>query len=68
MIDEAVKSGARQALACEELGLNERTLQRWRHTREDGRPGARRPVPANKLSTAEREAVLAAANRPAMRG
>jgi len=68
LIDEAVKSGARQARACEELGLNERTLQRWRHTPEDGRPGTQRPVPANKLSEAEREAVLAAANEPGCEG
>ncbi|MFS8981416.1 IS3 family transposase [Cupriavidus necator] len=64
LIDEAVQGGARQSSACEELGLNERTLQRWRHTPEDGRPGAQRPVPANKLSEGERQAVLAAANRP----
>jgi len=64
LIDEAVESGARQSSACEELGLNERTLQRWRHTPEDGRPGAQRPVPANKLSEGERQAVLAAANSP----
>ncbi|WP_211951260.1 IS3 family transposase, partial [Cupriavidus yeoncheonensis] len=64
LIDEAVKSGARQASACEELGLNERTLQRWRHTPEDGRPGVLRPAPANKLSEAERRAVLAVANQP----
>ncbi|WP_432258225.1 IS3 family transposase [Cupriavidus sp. TMH.W2] len=63
LIDEAVKSGARQASACRELGLNERTLQRWRHVPADGRPGAQRPVPANKLSEAERQAVLAAANQ-----
>nr|WP_198047970.1 helix-turn-helix domain-containing protein [Cupriavidus taiwanensis] len=68
MIDEALRSGARQALACEELGLNERTLQRWRHTPEDRRPGAQRAVPANKLSEAEREAVLAAANEPGCEG
>ncbi|MGT2493414.1 IS3 family transposase [Cupriavidus basilensis] len=64
LIDEAVQNGARQSSACEELGLNERTLQRWRHTPEDGRPGAQRPAPANKFSEAERQAVLAAANQP----
>ncbi|RWA45664.1 integrase [Cupriavidus sp. UYMSc13B] len=64
LIDEAVKSGASQITACKELGLKERTLQRWRKKPEDGRPGAARPVPANKLSEAERQAVLAAANQP----
>lgn len=64
MIDEAVAAGARQAVACEELGLSERTLQRWRWQPEDGRAGAQRPVPRNKLSDSERQAVLQAANRP----
>jgi transposase InsO family protein len=64
LIDEAVDAGARQARACEELGLNERTLQRWRHVPEDRRPGAHHEAPANKLSESERRAVLEAANRP----
>lgn len=64
LIDEAVRNGACQSRACEELGLSGRTLQRWRHKPEDGRPGAPRPAPPNKLSEAERQAVLAAANRP----
>lgn len=64
LIDEAVIAGARQASACEQLGLSERTVQRWRQTQEDGRPGARHDAPANKLTQAERTALLAAANRP----
>lgn len=64
LIDEAMAAGARQAAACQELGLNERTLQRWRHHREDGRPLATRPIPANKLSEEEQAALLAVANRP----
>jgi putative transposase len=63
LIDEAVASGARQSAACHELGLQERTLQRWRHQPEDGRPQAPRRVPPNKLSEAERKAVLTAAHR-----
>jgi transposase InsO family protein len=66
-IQEAVAAGARQAMACQELGVSARTLQRWTAGGElkvDGRPGAIRPEPANKLSTEERAAVLAAANRP----
>ncbi|EKT4525081.1 helix-turn-helix domain-containing protein, partial [Pseudomonas putida] len=31
LIDAAVRAGARQSAACEELGLTERTVQRWRH-------------------------------------
>ena len=63
LIDEAVAAGARQGAACRELGLQERTLQRWRCSPVDGRPGALRPVPVNKLSEVERRAVLDAANR-----
>lgn len=64
LIDEAVAAGARQCAACQELGMQERTLQRWRGRPEDGRPKAWRPTPANKLSEAERVAVVEAANRP----
>lgn len=64
LIEEAVAAGCRQAMACRELGLQQRTLQRWRLKPEDGRPGAARPTPANKLDEQERLAVLAAANRP----
>ena len=41
-----------------------RTVQRWAHRAEDGRPGATRAAPSNKLSAAERERVLAIANEP----
>ena len=29
LIEEAVAAGARKRLACEELGITARTLQRW---------------------------------------
>ena len=64
LIDEAVAAGVRQARACTQLGLSARTVQRWRHTPADRRPDARHDAPANRLSEAERAAVLAAANRP----
>jgi len=63
LIDEALAAGARQAAACKELQLCQRTLQRWRKQPEDGRPAAQRPAPRNKLSEQERQAVLRAANR-----
>lgn len=63
LIDEAVCSGARQALACRELGVAARTLPRWRSNPRDGRVGAVRLAPANKLGDEARHAVLAAANR-----
>lgn len=64
LIDAAVQAGARQNAACNELGACVRTVQRWRHQLQDGRPEARRSEPANKLSEDERLAVLQAANRP----
>jgi putative transposase len=63
LIGQAVQAGARQALACRELGLSSRTLQRWQHQAVDGRPHALRQAPLNKLSHQERRAVLEAANR-----
>ena len=64
LIEEAVVAGARLAPACGMLGLSVRTLQRWRHKPVDGRPEASLASPANKLSAAEREAVLLAINQP----
>jgi len=61
-------AGARLRLACETAGIDVRTLQRWRAgrglTAGDGRPAARRPVPAHALSAAERAQVLRVANEP----
>lgn len=67
LIDEAVDRGARQAEACETLGLDRRTVQRWRGgPAEDQRRGPRRS-PANKLSDAERRRVLETVNSPKYR-
>lgn len=63
LIDEAMHAGARQALACQALGLTARTVQRWRLSPSDRRPQALRPAAANKLSEGERQAVLQAASR-----
>jgi putative transposase len=68
LITEAHQAGARLALACTELGLDLRTYQRWTRAavlKGDGRPGAVRPVPANKLSAEERALVLARCHEPA---
>ncbi|MBD2869284.1 helix-turn-helix domain-containing protein [Paenibacillus arenilitoris] len=66
LIQEAVATGAREAAACKELGLTQRTLQRWRKQggSEDGRPHATRPAPANKLSEAEEQQVLNILQKP----
>ncbi|GBF76674.1 integrase [Paenibacillus sp. 598K] len=66
LIQEAVVAGAREARACQELGLAQRTLQRWRKQggTEDGRPLASRPTPANKLSEVEEQQVLEVLQQP----
>lgn len=58
-IDEAVASGASQAAACELLGLDERTVQRWR-ARPDGVDQRRGPTarPSNTLTTEEETEIL----------
>ena len=67
-IHTAHHSGARLRLACEIVGIDLRTLQRWKEcaglVSGDGRPDAVRPVPAHALSLAERVAVLRVANEP----
>ena len=70
LIDEAVTAGARQGKACEILEISVRTYQRWTQDKavlRDGRPGAQRPVPSNKLSAEERAEILAVSNSPAFR-
>jgi transposase InsO family protein len=65
LINEAITAGARQAKACAELEISDRTLRRWTKDGQmhvDQRPLVRRPEPANKLSAAERVAVLEVCN------
>lgn len=56
----------RRFKACAELGISIRTLQRWTKeaviVKKDGRFGAARSAPANKLSEAEKKEVLRIAN------
>ncbi len=65
LIDEAVTAGARQRRACSIMGLQARTVQRWRRQGggDDERRGPRRP-PKNRLSAAERKRIVKAANSP----
>lgn len=68
LIKEAVTNGAREKLACNELGISQRTLQRWRSDTtplDDQRPHVERPAPRNKLSDEEREAIVQTVNQPA---
>ncbi len=68
LIDEAVSSGARRAVACAELGLDSRTLERWRASGalDDGRHGPRH-TPKNKLSPAERTRLIEVATNAEFR-
>ena len=63
LLGEAMAQGARQDRACAAVCLSERTLQRWQRdaVRGDQRP-QRLQVPKNKLSTPEREHLVAVAN------
>jgi transposase InsO family protein len=67
-IDAACAAGARLEKACPVVGISLRTLQRWRQEGElkaDGRQcTSRQRTPANRLSEAERQQLLAIANEP----
>jgi len=58
-ITEAVKAGARKEHACNILGLNIRTLQRWEKSSIGDRRSLIKKKPANKLSKTERSRILA---------
>lgn len=64
----AQASGARLSRACDLVGIDERTLQRWKAqdglNAGDGRPQALHPTPSHALSLDEREALLRVANEP----
>ena len=65
LITDAITTGARRAKACAELEISDRTLRRWTkdgQVQPDLRPLVPRPEPGNKLSAAERAAVLEACN------
>ena len=61
-------AGARQDKACEILGIDVRSVQRWMQQAvgEDGRAGPKQP-PANKLSETERGTILEMVNHPEYR-
>jgi len=60
-LNEAISAGARKRVACLEVGLTLRTLQRWTQTEEvraDARTTTTRTTPPNALSEQERQAIL----------
>ena len=67
LVEEAAQAGARRKSACRELGISDRTLQRWKNEStplEDQRPVVERPVPKNKLSEEKVKLILDVVNRP----
>ncbi len=67
LVKEATDAGAREKIACKELGISQRTLQRWRNSAipmEDKRPLVNRMTPKNKLSEEETKAVLSVVCQP----
>lgn len=66
-ITDAIAAGARKRVACQELGLSLRTLQRWTYENTiaaDGRTTMQRATPANALTATERDAILQLCNSP----
>lgn len=63
LVDEAVGAGARQDKACDLLGLDARTLQRWKKNAvgDDLRAGPK-SAPKNALSPRERQQILEISN------
>lgn len=70
LINEAVKSGARLAIACEEAEINKRTYNRWIVSFDavneyvDKRTIAIHPTPHNKLTPEENQEIINIANMP----
>lgn len=67
MINEARQNGARLKQACKVVGITDRTYQRWvvgDNIKEDQRPYADRPEPANKLTKEEYKSVIKITSLP----
>ena len=64
-INQAVSDGAIQSKACAILGINVRTLQRWRQSTDliDGRSKPKKK-PSNALSELEIKLIVQTANKP----
>lgn len=67
LIDEAVKSGAKQSKACRLLNLTDRTYRNWKAKGKDGGVDGRTTRvqhPANALMQEERSALISRLNQP----
>ncbi|MEK7447139.1 MAG: helix-turn-helix domain-containing protein [candidate division NC10 bacterium] len=67
LIDEAERSGARLAAACEALGVSARTVERWRSDPSEDQRCGPTTAPANTLTPEERREVVATVNSPRFR-
>jgi putative transposase len=69
LIAEAVANGCRRAVACREIGLDPRTVQRWQKHGDGGTDRRKGPhsAPQQKLTEQERQAVIETANAPEFR-
>ena len=61
-IEEAIEKGSRIEPACEILGINKRTFERWRKDPSGDKRNGPITEPANKLSDGERQEILSIAN------
>lgn len=61
LVNEAQKAGAKKKDACDILGVNIRTVERWEKLPEDGRKGPK-TRPSNSLTIEERNKILEIAN------
>ncbi|WP_422615214.1 IS3 family transposase [Grimontia marina] len=67
LIRDDQQHGCRLEQACHEAEIDLRTYRRWYqqgNVQADKRPTCTRPVPANKLTQQEREAIIEICNRP----
>lgn len=65
LVQEAMSNGARQRHACEILGVNDRTLQRWMNPNtpmEDQRPIVEKALSPHALTTNEKDLILKTVN------
>ena len=66
-VNDAVATGARRATACEVVGLDARTLERWRGGKDEDLRRGPTTTPGNKLTAEERLEVLTVMNSKAFR-
>lgn len=66
LIKEATNNGCRLKSACKDLGVDFKTINRWRVSIEDARHGPL-TAPGNKLTDAERDAIIKVSTSSAFR-